>query len=236
MKTLAQVMAALKKKGSEQTRKTYARHGAPDTMFGVKVADLKTIAKQIKGNQALACELFDSGNPDAQYLAGIVADGSQMTGKQLQTWARNASWSMVSEYSVPGVATENSGARKLALRWIQAKGEAIASTGWATYAGLVAIEADGQLDLAEIKELLKRIVKEIDDSANRVRYTMNGFVIAVGSYVKPLLKEAKAAANSLGVVAVNVGQTACKVPLASDSISKVETMGRVGKKRQTIKC
>ena len=74
MKTVSEVMEALKKKGSEQTRKTYRRHGAPEDMFGVKIGDLKVIAKKIKGQQALACELYDTDNIDAMYLAGIVAD------------------------------------------------------------------------------------------------------------------------------------------------------------------
>ena len=51
---LSQVLTELKKKGKEQTRKTYARHGIDIPMFGVSVADLKTIAKKIKGDQALA--------------------------------------------------------------------------------------------------------------------------------------------------------------------------------------
>ena len=59
MKTVPQVLAALKKKGSEQTRKTFSRHGAPGKMYGVKVADLKVIAKQIRGNQQLAIDLYD---------------------------------------------------------------------------------------------------------------------------------------------------------------------------------
>ena len=50
MNAVAKVMSALKQKGSEQTRKTYRRHGAPEEMFGVKVGDLKTIAKHIKPN------------------------------------------------------------------------------------------------------------------------------------------------------------------------------------------
>ena len=79
MDTVEQVMTELKKKGSEQTRKTYRLHGAPEDMFGVKIGDLKVIAKKIKGQQTLACELYDTGNIDAMYLAGIVADGSQMT-------------------------------------------------------------------------------------------------------------------------------------------------------------
>ena len=45
MKTVAQVMTALKKKGSAQTKKTFQRHGAPDNMFGVKIGDLKVIAE-----------------------------------------------------------------------------------------------------------------------------------------------------------------------------------------------
>ena len=236
MKTLSKVLAALKKKGTEQTRKTFARHGAPGDMYGVKVADLKVIAKQIKGNQQLACQLYESHNPDAQYLAGMVADGAQMTTNQLQAWATNASWSMVAEYSVPGVACENSAARSLAIKWIKSKQESIASSGWSTYAGLVAILPDKELDTKEIKSLLDQIIENIDSAPNRVRYTMNGFVIAVGCYVKPLLKQAKATAKAIGTVSVEMGETACKVPLAVETIKKVETAGRLGKKRKTIKC
>ena len=236
MQTVPQVLAALKKKGSEQTRKTAARHGAPANAYGVKVADLKVLAKQINGNQALACLLYDTGNHDAQYLAGMVADGSQMSSKQLQSWAKKASSGIISEYSVPGVACEHSKARNLALKWINSKQEGIASSGWATYAGLVAILPDEELDTKEIKSLLDRIAKTIEAAPNRVRYTMNGFVISVGCYVKPLIKQAKVTAKNIGTVSVNMGQTACKVPLATEYIKKVETAGRVGKKRQTIKC
>ena len=73
MPTLDQVMKALKAKGSEQTRKIFERHGAAGgEMYGVKVADLKVIAKTIKGDQELALALFESGNYDAMYLAGMV--------------------------------------------------------------------------------------------------------------------------------------------------------------------
>jgi 3-methyladenine DNA glycosylase AlkD len=236
MNNVAQVMTELEKKGSEQTRKTFARHNAPSNMFGVKVADLKVIAKKIKGEQDLACELYDTGNADAQYLAGIMADGSKMNKRQLQSWAKNASWHMVGEYSVPGVACESPHARELAIKWIGSKNESIASCGWCTYSGVIAVTPDDELDLAEVKELLNRVVSEIDNAPNRVRYTMNGFVISVGTYVKPLLKQAKAAAKKIGKVSVDMGGTACKVPLATDYIEKVEGMGRVGKKRKTIKC
>jgi len=236
MTTVDQVMMMLQKKGDAQTQKTFARHGAPAGTFGVKIGDLKTVAKKIKGNQSLACALYETGNADAMYLAGIVADGAQMSKKQLDSWAKSATWHMLSEYTVPGVATESLYAHELAMKWISSKKESIASSGWSTYVGIIAIKPDDELDLTEIEGLLKDIVNQIHAAPNHVRYTMNGFVIAVGAYVRPLVKQAKQAAKTIGVVSVDMGDTACKVPLASAYIEKIEKAGRIGKKRKTMKC
>lgn len=238
MPTVAFIMAELKKKGSEKTRKIYARHGmATDNMFGVSVADLKVIAKTIKKQQALALELYGTGNLDAMYLAGMVADGSQMTKQQLNAWAEGAAnLQMIAEYTVPWVTVENPQGRELALQWMKSRKEHIASSGWCTYSGLLATKPDEDLDLAEIESLLGSVIREIKSTQNRVRYTMNGFVIAVGAYVKPLLKQAKAAARQIGAVSVDVGDTACSVPLATAYIEKIEAAGRVGRKRKTIRC
>jgi 3-methyladenine DNA glycosylase AlkD len=233
---LSQVLAELKKKGKEQTRKTYARHGIDIPMFGVSVADLKTIAKKIKGNQALALELYDTGNYDAMYLAGMIADGAQMTKKQLDAWAKASTCEAICSYTVAWVATESPHARELALKWIDSKESSIAISGWATYAGLLATTPDDNLDLNEIQSLLDRIEREIHNAPNKVRYLMNQFVISVGGYVKPLLKQAKATAKRIGEVNVDMGDTACQVPDATAYIEKIEKLGRVGKKRKTMKC
>lgn len=237
MNTVDKVMAALKKKGNEQRIKTFVKHGAPaDNIFGVSVADMKVIAKKIKGEQDLAYELYDTGNSDAMYLAGMIANGALMSKAQLDAWAHQATWEMLAEYTVPRVVAESEHARELALKWIKSEKETVASCGWNTYAGYVTITADDDLNLAEIEALLDQIEKEIDAAANRVKYTMNGFVIAVGSYVLPLMEQAKATAGRLGKVHVEMNGTSCKVPLATVYIEKVEKSGRAGKKRKTIKC
>jgi 3-methyladenine DNA glycosylase AlkD len=238
MPTVATIMSELKKKGKESTRKIYARHGmATENMYGVSVADLKVIAKTLKGQQGLACELYNTGNLDAMYLAGMVADGSKMSAKELNAWAEGAAnLQMIAEYTVPWVAVENPQGRELALQWMKSKQERVACSGWCTYSGLLATKPDEALDLAEIKNLLGAIVMGIKNAQNRVRYTMNGFVIAVGTYMKPLLKEAKEAARKIGEVSVDVGETACNVPLATAHIEKIEDAGRIGKKRKTIRC
>lgn len=238
MPTVDTVIASLKKKGNEKARAIYARHGMPaDRVLGVSMADLKAIAKTIKGQQALACRLYETGIVDAMYLAGMVADGSKMAKKELQAWAEGAAgMQMISEYTVPWVTVESAYARDLATEWVKSNEEHIASSGWCTYSGLAATKADIALDLDELAKLLRVAVSEIEGAPNRTRYTMNGFVIAVGSYVKPLLEQAKAAAKEMGAVSVDMGDTACKVPLASASIEKVEEAGRVGTKKKTIRC
>ena len=232
---LKQVMAKLKSLGSEQTAKTYRNHGADGDIYGVKIADLKKIIRAVKGDQELAMQLWDTNNSDAMYMAGLLADGNKMTKTQLNKWAKTAWWYMLSEHSVPGVASEHKDAIGLANKWITSRKENIATSGWCSYSAVLATRPDEELDLAEIKGLLKEIEQNVHDAPNRVRHCMNNFVISTGTYVKPLLPAAKATAKKIGKVTVDVGNTSCKIPLATDYIAKIESMDRVGKKRQSAK-
>lgn len=65
---------------------------------------------------------------------------------------------------------------------------------------------------------------------------MNSFVIGLGTYVKPLGDLAMKSAEKIGVVTVDMGDTACKVPYAPEYINKVRKRGTVGKKRKSAKC
>jgi 3-methyladenine DNA glycosylase AlkD len=238
MPTLASILAELKSKGSEKTRATYVRHGMEaERCFGVSVADLKLIAKTIKGQQALAMELYRTGKMEAMYLAGMVASGAKMTDAQLEAWAEGThGMQMIAEYTVPWVTVEHPRGRELALQWMASKKEHVAAAGWCTYSGLVTTMPDEKLELAQIEGLLGDLVQRIHKAQNRERHTMNNFVIAVGSYVAPLSKQAKAAARQIGVVTVDMGDTACQVPLATAYIEKAEAAGKAGKKRKTIRC
>jgi 3-methyladenine DNA glycosylase AlkD len=238
MATLEAVMSALKAKSSEKTRATYVRHGSPlESALGVSVADLKLIAKPLKHDQALARALYDTGTMEGMYLAGMIANGAQMTRKQLQSWVEHSQGiSMISDYTVPWVTVEHPEARALALEWIASSQEHVAASGWCTYSGLVTTQPDAVLDLKEIQGLLKTIASTIHTAPNHVRSTMNSFVIAVGTYVTLLANDAKKTAEQMGVVHVDVGDTACKVPDALVSIAKVEARGSAGVKRKTIRC
>lgn len=229
------ILAELKKLGNEKSRKMWMNQGAPEKCIGVKVEDLKKIQKREKTNYQLALDLYDTGIPDAMYLAGLIADDAKMTKKDLQKWVKNANCNWVTEYTVPWVASAGPHGREMALKWIESKDESTASAGWQTYSSMVAIKEDADLDMDEIKSLLNRVEKSIHQQPNRVKYVMNGFVIAVACSVKPLHKLAVDAAKSIGKVAVELAG-ACTIPFAPDQIKKFEARSAIGKKRKSAKC
>ncbi|GAA0134396.1 DNA alkylation repair protein [Paenibacillus sp. YSY-4.3] len=234
--TLAEVMTKLEELGTEQTKKTFIRHGAQEPLFGVKVGDLKKLVKQVSKNQKLALALYDTGNSDAMYLAGLSINPQMITKPQLEHWVKQANWYMLAEYTVAGAAAESPYALELAREWMRSGEEMVATCGWSTYANYVSITPDEQLDLEELRALLRQIESTIHEEQNRVRYTMNTFVIIAGSYVTALYDEAIGVAENIGKVHVDVGQTACKVPLAADYIRKVEQRGKLGIKKKTCIC
>jgi 3-methyladenine DNA glycosylase AlkD len=230
------ILAELRKQGDASYRRTMIRHGAQEPIFGVKIEYLKKIQKRIKKDDRLAKELFDSGNYDAMYLAGLIADDHKMSKTDLDRWLKKASSPGIAEFIVPWVAAGSRHGWELGLKWIESSEERIAAAGWSTLCSVVAITDDEHLDLGGLKKLVVRIAKSIHEQPNRVRYWQNQFLIACGSYVAPLTQECLKAADAIGKVFVDMGDTACKVPDATAYIGKVKSRGSIGKKRASPKC
>jgi 3-methyladenine DNA glycosylase AlkD len=230
-----QILEDLKKMGSEPIKKILLTHGAKEPVYGVKIGDMKPLVKKIKRDYSLSMELYNSGVYDAMYMAALIADESKMSKKEIQGWAEKAHCPGISEYSVAWVAAESPYGWELGMEWINSPKENIASSGWNTLSGVMTLKEDKELNIPEIKKLLGRIEKEITKAPDRVRYTMNGFIIAAGGAVKELTKEAVESAKKIGVITIDMGGTACKVPSAGDYIKQMEAKGYIGKKKKLDK-
>jgi len=233
---LQDILNELESLGTPSIKKVLVKHGAQEPFYGVKIGDMKPIQKREKGNQALAMELYKTGISDAMYLAGLIADGNKMTKAELQQWEKAAYWNMLSEYTVPWVTVESRFAEELAEEWITSTHENTAVSGWSTWAGIVAVRKDEELNISRLKELIGYVEKNIHTLPNRVKYAMNNFIISAGAYVKELTEEAKSAAKRIGIVHVDMGGTACNVPEAVSYIDKSIAKGSLTKKKKTVKC
>lgn len=222
--------------GSESYKRVMLEHGAREPFFGVKISELQKIVKRVKKDYQLSLDLYATGNYDAMYLAGLIADDARMTKADLQRWVSQAYCRGLCGSTVAWVAAGSPHGWEIGLEWIGAKEPLVAAAGWATLASLVSIRPDADLDLAALKELLQRVQKSIRQAPDAARYQMNGFVISVGCYVRPLTELALQIGEKIGPVTVDLGNTSCEVPFAPDYIRKVEKRGTLGKKRKTAKC
>ena len=235
--TAKEILAEMEPLGRESYKKLFVKnYGVKEPCFGVPISELKKFQKRIKKDYQLALDLYDTGNYDAMYLAGLIADDARMTRRDLQRWVKNAYAGGLPGATVPWVAAGSSHGHELALEWIESAEPLVATAGWGTLSCLVALKDDKELDLPELKRLMQRVQKTIHQAPDAARYGMNAFLIAVGCYVRPLTEFAIELAEKIGPVTADLGKNSCQVASAPDYIRKVQSRGTIGKKRKTVKC
>lgn len=216
--TLDVVMAALERAGTAQTKKTYARHGAKEPMFGVLFSALKTLHKQIGTDHELALELWRTGNFDARNLAFRLVDPARMTSADLDQWSRDTMVRMCSGY-VSVLAAETPFGPEKARTWLASPDEPQRCAGWGVV-GQLALRAPAVPD-AWLLERVQEIGASLQAAPNDERYAMNNALIALGARSPALRKAALAAAKRVGRVEVDHGDTSCKTPEAGPAIEKM---------------
>lgn len=234
--TVAEVMTFLEDHENPAAKPMLMKHGARDPFFGTRIADMKRLVRKVKRDHELSLALWDTGNSDAMYFAGLIADETRITPDDLERWVRSAYWYLLAESSVAWVAAESPHGFDLARRWIDDNAEMVAAAGWATWSSLLSIRPNETFDAPEVDALLARVERDIHGERNRVRYAMNGFVIAVGAYWPDYTARAKEIGARIGKVSVDMGGTACKVPIIAPYIEKIEARGSLGKKRREARC
>ena len=233
--TTDEIVAQLKRMGSEGTARVLRNHGAHNPCLGVKIGDMKPLQKRIKRNYSLSLELFDTGIYDAMYLAGLIAEPERMTKKDLDTWVKTAS-KPIASYVVGPTAASSPAGWNLALAWIKSRKEIENIAGWATLSAAASIYPDEELDLDEYQRLLADVERKIHATKDAVRYQMNSFIISVGSYICSFTDNAVEAGNRIGRLKVDTGNTDCNVPFAPAVIQRVVDRGSIGKKRKSAMC
>ena len=134
-----EVLKSLKSMGTAQNRKVYGRHGVTGAMFGVSYANLGKLKRQIKVDQALALQLWSSGNHDARILATMVADPGAMTAKMLDGWVKDVDNHVTSAAVAGVVAACPPGSRSPRSGFVRAM------SGWEQLDGLRSPTSCGQI-------------------------------------------------------------------------------------------
>ncbi len=233
--TFDEAMRALEAKGSEQTRKTYRRHGASDPLFGVKFGDLRPLARRIGTDHALAEQLWAGGNVDARLLACMVADPAQVSEDELDAWLDDIDTYFLVDVFVAEIASRTAGRRERAERWIASDRDRTAQAGW-DLMNLVAL-SDDEVPGGFFEAQLDLIAERIEGYGNWTRRSASNTIIGIGLRDDALEAAARHTAAEMGHVEFDPGQTSCVMPDPIEYIEKTKAhrTGQVAKRAASAK-
>lgn len=230
------VMQELEALSKERTKKIYQSNGAVEPLFGVTTGSMKPLSKQIKRNQPLAEELYATGNYDAMYFAGVIADPKAMSAEDFDRWMDKAYFFMLSDYVVAVTLAEADIAQEVADKWIASGDELRMSGGWSCYCWLLGNRPDSEFDTDKLAAMLDKVRDEIHEAPERTKYAMSNFIYTVGVSYMPLHDKAAEVAQAIGQVEVKRSKKSSSFLNAAGNIQKAVEKGQLGFKRKYVRC
>jgi len=174
--SLAEALKALELCGHARVREMNARNGAPENQYGVKMGDIRAIAKSIKINHELGLELWASGNVDAMLLATLIVKPKQFSEADLERMASAVTYTQIADWLMANVIKQHPSKEALRLRWMESSHPMLARAGWSLTAERITKNPAG----LDFNALLDRIEREMAGAPAPAQWTMNFCLAGMG--------------------------------------------------------
>lgn len=212
------VLAELKSLGTEKQREYAASKGAGDNQFGVKMGDIRKVAKGIKKDDELARKLWATENIEAQLVTTLVVKPKSLSVEELDEMVQSVSYHWLQDWLMNYVVKKHPEKEVLRQRWMKARAKsAAARAGWALTAERVAKEPEG-LDLDELLDTLESKMGKAEEVR---QWTMNICLAEIGIHHPKHRKRALAIGEKLGVYRDLKVPKGCTSPYAPAWIAKM---------------
>ncbi|MEX0790206.1 MAG: DNA alkylation repair protein [Actinomycetota bacterium] len=208
--TLQETLRQLEALGDEKVRAQNAKSGANADQFGVRLGDIRVLAKKIRTDHPLALSLWETGNVDAQFLAILLIQPKKLTPKEVDRMVRSVTFVRVADWLNAYVVRKHPDKEVLRQDWMAADDRWAARSGWDLTAELVYKSPDG-LDLPG---LLSRIESEMAGADPEVQWTMNNTLAAIGIHHPKHRKRAIGIGEKLGIYRDYPVSKGCTSPFA----------------------
>jgi 3-methyladenine DNA glycosylase AlkD len=216
--TTDEILTTLMKLGRPQIAAIYKRHGSGDRVFGVLTSEIVRIRRKIKVDHALAMQLWRTRIAEARILALQVADPAKLRRAEADRFVREGPVHFVACY-LSDLLARSPIADRTMQDWMASKEESMREIGYGIFSARLRDDPESISD-AKAAKVLAAIERQIHRSPNWARYAMNGALIAIGIYKPALRNQAIEAAQRIGKVEVDWGDTGCKTPDAVPYIQK----------------
>ncbi|RCH54873.1 DNA alkylation repair protein [Mucilaginibacter hurinus] len=208
--TTDDVFSKFKALGNETLRRQNIKRGAHENQFGVKLGDIRNIAKKIKTDNKLAKALWETGNMEARLLSTLIIDTQLLSTDELDSMVRSEHVPQVADWLNAYVVKEHPEKEALRQRWMQTDHPMAARAGWSLTGGRIARSPEG----LDIPALLDRIEAEMPGAAPETQWTMNMALAYIGIYHAAYRERALAIGDRLGIYRDYPVSKGCTSPFA----------------------
>ena len=207
---LEETLTQLEALGDEKRHAHNTKNGAGDNQFGVRLGDLRVLAKKIKTNHELALALWETGNIDARLLAILLIEPKTLSAAEMDWMVRSVTFVQVVDWLNAYVVKHHPDKETLRQRWMAADDPMAARAGWSLTTERVVKDPNG-LDLPA---LLDRIQSEMGAAAPEVQWTMNNTLAEIGIHYPDHRERALAIGETLGIYRDYPVSKGCTSPFA----------------------
>lgn len=204
------ILAQLEALGDEKMRAQNKKRGAGANQFGVKMGDIRNIAKKIKTNHELALELWDTGNVEARFLATLIIDVKKLSNNEIAKIVSSEKFTHIADWFYSYVIKEYADKETLRQKWMHTTDVMQARAGWSLTSGCVTRTPE----LVDIPALLDRIENEMPTAAPEVQWTMNSTLAQIGINHPEYRERALAIGEKLGIYRDYPTSKDCTSPFA----------------------
>ena len=213
--TVEETFVRLEALGNKSVRTRNTKNGAGDNQFGVKLGDIRVLAKEIKTNQELAMALWQTGNIDARLLAILIIKPAALSAEEMEQMVLSGTFMQVADWLTSYVLKHHPDKEILRKRWMATDSPMVARAGWSLTTERIAKDPDG-LDLSA---LLDRIESKMATAAPEVQWTMNGALATIGIHFPEHRERAIGIGEALGIYRDFPVSKGCTSPFAPIWIS-----------------
>ena len=188
--TYKQILQKLKSLGNPKDVEGMARFGIksdPGMIFGVRLPDMRKLAKTIGINHKLALELWATGYREGRILAGMIADIKKTDEKLMEKWIKDFdSWEICDE-TMMNLFWKSPIAFKKAIEWSKKEKEFEKRAGFALMACLAWKDEEAEND--KFESFIPAIIDGVTDGRNFVKKAVNWAIRQIGKRNKILNKK-----------------------------------------------
>ena len=183
------VLAWLERRGTRKNREGMARYAiTAKKVFGVSVADLKRLGRELGRDHDLAAALWASGWYEARMLAAFVDEPARVTPAQMDRWARDFDNWAVCDHLCFHLFDRTPHAWTRIERWSGRREEFVKRAGFALLASVALHDKDAED--GRFLASLDRIEQGAHDDRNFVKKGVSWALRSVGRRRSPALRAA----------------------------------------------